>query len=257
MTNWPDVVIGVITYNRPAEIRKNLLALLTHVHYSGAVTVMIADDCSPGTYLPDLAQWWLDNQIPWRLHLIPRVKNGGWGTNTNGLIQQAALESSYLLMLEDDYIVMQDLNLDVGVALLACEKRLGMLRYRGTVGTPMRYLGCETDISAYIPDYREYVGYGIGKVNWLELDPASSTLWIYSNGPHLKRIDFHQQYGLYPEGLKLGQTEEVYAHMVQDRQIADSSALRIGILPDWIHLKWDHIGRSYQLSELDKERTLL
>jgi hypothetical protein len=61
---------------------------------------------------------------------------------------------------------------------------------------------------------------------------------------------FHSFYGYYPAGLKLGETEERYCHMVKNQMKAAGAPL-IGIMPEWIPMHYDHIGKSYQLSEMD------
>ena len=250
--NWPAVCVGIITYNRPKEIRTTISSLMRYLHYSGPLTFMIADDCSPGDYLADLQKWIQENQYPGYFILESTAQNGGWGANANHLIRSANRQAGLLYMTEDDYVLTRPLNLDVGVSILSSEPGLGMMRYRSTAGVPMIYRQHETLIERYMPNYREYEGFTQARATWLELDPASDTLWLYSNGPHLKRYDFHEVYGLYPEGLKLGTTEEAYAHMVKDRLLTYSGALRIGVQPEWIAMHYEHIGKSYQLTEYDK-----
>ena len=253
--NWPALSVGVITYNRPSEIRETLTALFNNLHYSGPLTYIIADDCSPGSYLSDLEAWVIERGTSPPGHdfrVLRTDSNVGWGGNANNLIRFAARQSGLLYMTEDDYVLTRPLDLDVGVSVLLSEPHLGMLRYRSTAGVPMIYRQHEANIERYLPDYREHEAFTQARANWLELDPASDTLWLYSNGPHLKRYDFHEVYGLYPEGLKLGTTEEAYAHMVKDRLLTYSGALRIGVLPEWIPMHYRHIGKSYQLTEHDK-----
>jgi hypothetical protein len=110
----------------------------------------------------------------------------------------------------------------------------------------------ESDISDYCPDYQDGVGLP-GKLTYLQLDSGSHALYLYSNGPHLKHIRFHAVYGMYPEGKRLGETEEAYAHTVKDRmKLPDAPA--IAITPAFIPMLWDHIGVSFQHSEADKGR---
>lgn len=254
MPDYPPVVLGVITFDRPDTIRATLSALAHHLTYSGPLTVVIADDCTPGRYLRDLAQWWEAQGYPWPLKTLSTPRNGGWGWNANHLLEYTfgTQRAGYLFMQEDDYVLSHPLDLDAGVALMETAPQLGMLRYRATAGTPMLYHQREADISAWKPDYREYLGYTLGRVTWLELLPQSPTLWLYSNGPHLKRASFHDVYGLYPERLKLGATEEAYAHIVKDKMLTHPNTPRIGVLPAWVYMFWDHIGVSYQHTERDR-----
>lgn len=258
MTTWPHVAIGVITYSRPREIRLTLSALAQHVRYPGRVTVVIADDCTPGSYLIDLHQWWMQSSSPnvldWGFRPISTERNGGWGRNANHLLKYVfdEIKASYLFFIEDDYVLTRPLDLASGIALMQQEPGLGMLRYRATAGTPVRYQQHETDIRGWLPDYREYRAYVNGKLTWLELLPGSPTLWLYSNGPHLKSRVFHEIYGAYPEGLKLGETEEYFAHMVKEKINSHPNTPKIGVLPEWIYMHFDHVGVSFQHTELDR-----
>ena len=88
----------------------------------------------------------------------------------------------------------------------------------------------------------------IGKIHFLRLRHDSPSLNVYSNRPHLKHKRFHQFYGLYPEGLKLGETETHFAHRVKDK-------LRDGpwivALSSGVENSFRHIGVSRQGTELD------
>lgn len=253
---WPKIAIGVITFSRPNEIRATIAALIQQVRYAGEVVLIVSDDSTPGPYLRDL-EYWYTQAYPrgaWRLKTMSTPRNSGWGKATNGLLHEAfEIEAAkFLLQIEDDYIAHAPVDLNVGVALMEQEPTLGMLRYRATAGAPMHYTQHETDISRWCPDYREYWGYTQAKVTWLELLSTSETLWIYSNGVHLKRREFHGVYGLYPEGMKLGMTEESYAHTVLDMMRCHPNTPKIGIQPEFVLMKWDHVGVSYQGTEYDK-----
>ena len=255
MVDWPKIAIGVITFSRPSEIRQTLAALANQLTYAGEMVLIISDDCTPGRYLRELEAWWAENYPGhWRMKTLSTARNCGWGCATNGLLKYAfeVEHAKFIFQLEDDYIAHAPINLNTGVAIMEQEPSLGMLRYRATAGTPMLYAQRETDISRWCPDYREYWGYTLGKVTWLELLPHSPTLWLYSNGVHLKRPEFHGVYGLYPEGLKLGETEEQMAHNVVDIMRSHPDTPKIGVQPPYIYMVWDHIGVSFQGTEFDK-----
>lgn len=250
--NFPPLNIGVITYNRPHEIRDTLTSLFQHLHYSGQTTLYIADDSSPSDYRSTLSDW-LRNYSPYPFHVLNTGHNQGWGANANNLITTAYKTAPYLYFTEDDYVLHKHLDLSPVVALMEAEPTLAMIRFRATAGMPLLYQGHETDISKYLPDYREYLGYGIGKIQWLELLKESPSLWLYSNGPHLKTAAFHFAHDLYPVGLKLGATEESYAHHVIDNMRTRAGMPKIGILPDWFHMQFEHIASSYQGTIHDRE----
>lgn len=246
MIAWPQVTILICTYNRLTEIEQTVAALREHLTYSGKLQWMICDDSSPDDYHQRLT----NNKIlkPLKPAVISTLQNGGWAANVNNGLQ--AVDTELCFFIEDDYILQKPLNLDMGVALLETRKNIGMLRYRGTAGEHIVYHQFESDISAYCPDYQDGVGLP-GRITYFQLDSGSPSLYLYSNGAHLKRTAFHQFYGLYPEGLRLGATEERYAHIVKDG-MKRPNAPAIAILPEWVHMQFDHIGKSYQHTEFDR-----
>jgi glycosyltransferase involved in cell wall biosynthesis len=252
MTDWPDVTIGIITYDRYDEIRQTVEALAEFVRYSGQLRYVIADDSSPGGYVARLKRLRLFRDLDATFISTETNGNGGWGVNANHLL--GAVDSEYLLMLEDDYVLTRPLDLDPLVALMEDRPRIGMVRLRGTAGTHLKYTQFEADIRQRCPDFRQGVGV-TGKLNFLLINGGSPDLWIYSNGPHLKRRLFHAYHGLYPQGFKLGETEERMAHRVKDgMQEKPDAAPWIAILPDWIAMQWLHIGTSYQKTAADRGR---
>lgn len=77
MLNFPSLIIGIITFNRPDEIRETLYSLTQNITYAGDVTVVIADDCSPGNYLRDLESWWQQYGNQWAFKTITTTTNRG------------------------------------------------------------------------------------------------------------------------------------------------------------------------------------
>jgi len=247
MLELPQITILLITYKRLAEIRKTIDALRRHLVYpKDKITWLIADDNSGDGYLDDIISTPRYKTIAFETSITEQ--NCGWGCNVNKALR--AVNTEFVFMIEDDYLLMKPLDLRVGVALLAVKPHIGMLRYRGSAGTALVYHQMEADISPYVPDYQDGVGLP-GKLNYFLIDGGSPDLYIYSHGAHLKRTSFHQFYGAYPEGLKLGVTEEAYAHVVKDGMMIPN-APAIAFLPDFVNMWFDHIGESRQLTEHDK-----
>lgn len=242
----PAITILVCTYNRPVELIRVLDALSQFLRYDGEVRILITDDHSPAGYKEKLEEsrvWQVLNP-----RFISTSQNGGWGANVNnGLFH---CDTEFIFFLEDDYVLTDFLDLSIGVATMIAQPDLGMIRYRGTAGDHLIYHQFEADIYRHLPDFRQGVGLP-GKVSYLQIDSGSPSLYIYSHGPHLKSTRFHSFYGPYPTGMKLGATEEAYAHTVKDGMVLPY-APSIAIFPEWIAMKWDHIGESYQHGELDK-----
>lgn len=243
---WPDVTLQICTYNRPEEIARTVLALREGLVYSGRLHWLVCDDASPGKYLDKLKRSAAFKGLD--ATFVTIGQNSGWAKNVNNGLRQ--IKSDYIFFLEDDYVVTGHLDLDAGLALLLTKPHIGMLRYRGTAGDHLVLHQMEADVSAYLPDYREGTGVA-GKLTYCLLDSGSPTVWLYSNGPHLKHARFHDFYGFYPEGLRLGETEEKFAHTVKDG-MKKAGAPALAITPGWIPMKWEHIGRSFQHTELDQ-----
>ena len=87
--NLPTIAIGIITYNRPDEIRQTIQALNQFSRYPGGVHWFIADDSSPGDYRfklkSDLRQWFEINGVHDDLTILKTESNVGWGANANML----------------------------------------------------------------------------------------------------------------------------------------------------------------------------
>lgn len=245
--NLPHVTVVIVTFRRLNEIRKTIDALLKHIVYPRAkLHFLIADDHSGGDYVEQIISTPRYKALDMRASVTP--ENGGWAKNAN--LALSKVETPYHFFIEDDYLLMKELDLRVGVALLETKPHIGMLRYRGTAGGHVILHQMEADISAYVPTHQDGVGLP-GKLTYCLLDSGSPDLYLYSHGASLRRKSFHEFYGPYPEGLKLGATEERYAHTVKDG-MHTPDAPAIAILPDWVSMWFDHFGNSYQHTEHDK-----
>lgn len=249
---YPKIAIQICTYNRPTEIKATLAALTEHIDYpADRITLYVCDDASPGRYVTNLAKHGLFKF--WTTHFLVMPKNSGWGANVNNGLNE--IEEEFIFFIEDDYVLKKPLNLRLGVALLQARTNIGMLRYRGIHGSHIVLHQFEADVSPYWYDepYIASPASAPNRVNYLQLDSGSPDLYLYSHGPHLKRKSFHEIHGQYPEGMKLGATEEAFAHRVKDRMRSDPNHTpAIAILDEWLPMWWDHIGVSYQHTENDK-----
>lgn len=247
---WPVIDIIIITFSRFTEIQRTVESLAHNLCYPlHKLRWLIADDTTPGDYVAKLKKKRLFQDL--HAEFIPAEKNVGWGANANRALAYSTAPLIY--MQEDDYELMQPIDLRVGVALLL-EKAsvLGMLRYRGTAGDHVLLHQFEANIERYIPDFREHMG-NPGMLTYLQLDGHSPSAYCYSNGPHLKSRRFHEIYGAYPEGRRLGDTEETMAVRVKGMmQTEPDKCPGIAILPENIPMIYDHFGQSFQFSEADK-----
>lgn len=225
--NYPDITIVIVTYNRSEEIRHTIKALLAHVKYDGHIHWLLADDGSPGNYVQELVRDF--HQIDLRVSTTMR---GGWGRNVNNALRM--VETDIFFLCEDDYVSLHSLDFNAGVSLLMEKDDIGLVRYDGVEGH---------DLDLALRSHR-----GCEGIQYATVLISSPTLYVYSNRPHLCHRRFHIFYGIYPEKLKLGETEESFAHIVKNG-LAEGP--KIAILHTGIPRAFDHIGRSYQLSADD------
>lgn len=272
--DWPRVDIIVITYDRADELLTTLSALTNHAlfHFTHdledgdpvidfsypneKIRFLIADDCTPGDYQAKVRLHLLFALLEknFRVEWVPAETNLGWGGNVNRALKYS--DAPYVLQLEDDRVLKKDFDLQAAIALMETKPEIGMLRVGGTAGDHYIYHQMEADISPFLPNYREGMALP-GKCGYYLFDIGSPSLWIYSNMPHLKRSTFHSLfYGYYPEGQTLGATEEQFCHCVVDIMRDHPYYPVIAVQPDWVVPWFDHIGKSYQHTALDIERSV-
>lgn len=246
--DWPEITIVVCTYERPDCIRDTVSALASRFMYPpDKIWWMIADDVSPSGYAKELIYDPVFSPYAGVAVVSPPI-NSGWGVNVNNALR--SVTTKYIYFTEDDYVLTKELDARVPIAIMESHSHIGMLRLRGTAGDHMVFHQFEADIKDYIDSHRD--GKGLpGKATYLQLDSGSPSLYLYSNGPHFRTTAFNNFYGPYREGLKLGATEETYAHIVKDG-MKTPNAPAIAILPEWIAMHFEHIGKSYQHTESDR-----
>lgn len=249
---YPQVAIQICTYDRYNEIQKTVKALQEYINYpKERITLYVCDDNSPNNYTKRLAR--LKPFKYWDTEFLVTEQRGGWGANVNNGLH--LIKEEFILFVEDDYVLARELPLWAYIAFMQARTNIGMLRLRGTSGSHMIYHQFEADISEFIEDtltFKEGPFALENRMTYLQLDSGSHDLWLYSHGPHLKRRSFHRAHGLYPEGRRLGETEEVFAHVVKDNmRTRPYETPAIAIFPDWLFMQWDHIGTTFQGTELD------
>ncbi len=149
---------------------------------------------------------------------------GSLGANLNRLIRQADHDGfEYIFQLDDDHILLKPLDLTPHVQALKGNNDIGWIRLMGVAAHKYE--------ASLIEDY--------WVVKW-----SSPELYITSNRPHLKTVKFHEINGLYPEGKKLGETEEGFCHQCKDN-FATRHQVAIPLTYD--DTIWDHVGHSWQM----------
>lgn len=248
MKQLPNVTVLIITYNRRAELKQTLKALYNYLYYDGIIRYLIADDCTGGTYRDDVLSDVGAARMSEETKFISTPHNSGWAGNFNHAYSHVT--DDFVLLIEDDYIATENIDISPYVALMLAHTGIGLVRLDGIAGHKAVCHVNETDIGDYLPHYRQGASMP-GKLNYFLLDNSSRETWLYSNRVHLKHRRFHDFYGMYPEGLRLGHTEESYAHHVKDMMLLEN-APAIAVPLDATSY-FDHIGKSYQWTEHDKE----
>jgi len=224
--NWPPVSILIVTYDRPREIRMVIDALKKNIDYPGKVLWHLADDNSPGTYVFDI-----QHKDYKDLHFTATVtERKGWGANVNKAMLDCWQRSNYVFLCEDDYVSQKVVNLRAGVAIMQTLFTVGLIRYDGVQAHALDFQMREIETEA-------------GRFDCLTIAETSPHLNIYSNRPHLKHRRFHDHYGIYPAGIKLGMTETKFAHNVRNKY---QHGPKVAVLGNGIERAFDHIGRSRQ-----------
>ena len=227
---WPAITVMIITYKRPTEIRKTISALKEKIKYPGKIFWHIADDESGENYIPDIKKDFPELKISGTT-----CHRGGWGKNFNTAFREVATE--YIFVCEDDYVAIREIDLQTGILLMKELPTTGLIRYDGIEGHKLNLFLR----SVKSEETSETIQFAF-------IDRDSPDLYIYSNRPHLVSKAFHNKYGLYPEGISLGITEEAFAHIIKDR-VEDE--MDLAILSTGIPRAFDHIGHSYQLTTED------
>lgn len=247
--NLPSLAIVIVTYDRPEEIRKMVMALKSHLRYDGSLVWYVADDCSPGDYALHLRSW-MQDLLMQQVRLVRPEHNSGWGANVNNCLR--SVKEMVVFQIEDDYILQRPIEMTPLVLLLMLNEQVGLIRLDGIAGHRLHAEINELDLRSGLPDYQQSKLCNPGKLYYWRLNPHSHELYVYSNRPHIKHRRFHHFFGPYPERLKLGQTEESFAHRVKDHMMRLADTPQI-VVPMGFELpSFDHIGISHQHTEFDK-----
>ena len=236
MEKFPEVAVIIPTYNRAKMVVAAINALDVNLLYQGNISYWVGVDGDDNT--PDVLRDVKNLRASSRIHILngPRKKTGiakGLGANLNMLIQASASAGiDIIIQMDDDHILMKSLQICEHVSELVANPAAGWIRLMGI---------------GYHPFTADLVGH-YWYVRW-----NSEFLYIPSNRPHIKHIRFHTFFGMYAEGMKLGETEEAFCHQCIDK------VNKMKNKPDTVIPKvlvplncesetaWDHIGHSWQL----------
>lgn len=191
------VVIMLLTYNRLAYAQTTLDSTLMYVRTKEPLSVHIASDGDSDSYLAVLKAiaGAYDREVT-----TSNSQRGGYGANYNMATQVVHSRATHVLVLEDDWELQRELDLDLYIGVLE-ELSAGCIR--------MGYLG-------YTQPLRAEFAASHGR-HWLRLDPASPEPHVFAGHPRLETVAWQRQVGPWPEGLEPGQTEFAVAHIAEAR----------------------------------------
>lgn len=192
-----DIAVVLLTYAsgldspRHTYAKRTMNSLLKNLKYSGNLSFHIADDGS--------SQEHIDAIKPFG-GTMTNSERHGYGASYNLATQFLHYAYEYFLMVEDDWELTKELNLDPLVAAL--DEGLNCIR--------MGYLGWTQDLTGKI----------IAKAQqtFLLFDPDSAEPHVWSGHPRLETRAFQRSVGPWPEGLDPGTTEFLVAKRPETRQ---------------------------------------
>lgn len=233
-----DVTVLIVTFARPDIIKKSIYGFLKNHNYDlRNLKFHLADNDTTGrtgikNYVNDITQEF--NYLDWSftVECIP-----GWGNNVNTALKY--ITTDYVFLMEDDRCAYDTINLVDGVKLMQNCNDVGLVRYDGIAGHK------ET-----VWEMSEVRNKNV-RLSYMAVNHKLSKRPItYSNQPHLRHTRFTQFYGYYPENVKLGMCERLYALNVK----RNPNGPKIAILQDGIQNRFHHLGagKSRQHTKWDK-----
>lgn len=195
-----NLTVCLLTYNRLDYAEATLRTTLDNIRFSGDLSVHIADDGTSDEYrqkLYDLAGGY--TQV--KGVSISNSERGGYGKNYNLAMQQVHLWADYILPLEDDWILVQRLDIDRFIPALD-NVNIGCLR--------LGYLGFTQELRGKVY-YKEFEHY-------LLIDPNTPEPHVFAGHPRLETKEWEKAVGPWPEGLRPGVTEFQVAHVRAARE---------------------------------------
>lgn len=205
MSEWPPIIIVLITYRRLNLALRTIKCLKERLDYPN-IGWHIADDGSG----PDYVQRLVDEIGPTYAITVSDAARGGVGKSMNMGIQAALSRADLLLMVEDDWCLRERLDMRPVVQLFMEREDVGMVRF------------------GYLSPYVSGKIISAANELWWLLDRLSDH-YVFTGHPSLRHRRFHDAYGLYPEGLGPGQTEDAMCG------IFDTGSGPEIVWPAWLH----------------------
>jgi glycosyltransferase involved in cell wall biosynthesis len=224
----PAIAVLIPTYNRGDLLRENLKYLKENLKYQGSISLIIGDDSDDNSQAAKPFSGFIDFPFQYVRHNPRR----GLGANLNWLCQQAIAGGHELaIAMDDDHRLIKPLDITPYVQRLVADPTAGWVRLMGTGGHKLEAALDET----------------FWRASWF-----CPELYIASFRAHLFKVrEWLEIYGPFPEGLKLGQTEEHYNHICIDtariRLMRNEPTLDVLVPLQAPEDCWTETGHSWQL----------
>ena len=183
--HFEEVTLLITHYNRSRSLER-LLKGFADLNISFG-DIVVSDDCSKPEHLQFIET--LHNQYDFRL--IGTEKNKGLGNNINK--GQNVVRTPFTLYVQEDFLPLPPFveHFIDGVDFIKQRQDIDLVRF----------------YAYYLYPYIKPVGKGFSEMVFSIWKPGTDKFCAYSDHPHLRRADFFEKFGAYPEGRKSDETE--------------------------------------------------
>lgn len=206
MLTTTRLCLCLLTYNRFEYAKRTLHSTLNNIKFSGELSIHIGDDGSPDSLIyrnslfEEIEAW--DSIHKFTNLSSSDSEQGGYGKNYNLAMQAIHSNNDYVLVLEDDWELRRELDLDFIISSMMMDQRLACIR--------LGYVGYTQ------PLHGEFIY--VNGMNWLLLDPDSPEPHVFAGHPRIEAVTFQRRVGPWPEGLQPGATEFAVTHIREARE---------------------------------------
>lgn len=185
MHHFEGVTLLITHYNRSSSLER-LLQSFKALQCSFE-DIVVSDDGSRKEHLDYIQQ--LQQSHPFRLVTTP--KNKGLGNNINK--GQDAITTFYTLYVQEDFVPQEifPATFRHAVSFIKEDNSIDIVRFYAYFKYP------------YLKPFKE----GFSEMVFKLWYPGYKKFYYYSDHPHLRRTNFFNKFGRYPEGLKVEATE--------------------------------------------------
>ena len=228
------ITVCIPTYSTP-DINRHLLVCNTvkrlqqNLYYSGLITYLISYQGIP---IPPGLFDGMNNTTN-----IP-CPDTGFGANLNNLLNNC--KTDLIFQTDDDIELIRPINLNAHAQKLAEDDTAGWIRLMW-IGHH-RYIADLGGGEFPTGDPRNPLDGHYWRVRW-----NSPEHYIPSCRPHIKHKRFHDYFGIYPEGLQTGETENAFCQICKNKSHAQrgDEKMPMMLIPLMVLLPddaWRHMG---------------